>query len=279
MINVPVYYKEPITLGAWRRRFNLQLPESWNEATPKFWLAFATWLIDTPSGEKLDALYKFLYDALPLPNRILKTINRAQANDIISALPFLKQTVSVSNVALAKIKVGPQIWSFGEQQLHNMTVGQFIACEHFYKKYTESKEIKYLDEIVAILYRPIADDGLPPLFSQREVINRVPLVAKDVSLSVKRAVFLNFVGMLNYLSTHPYLAILFPKQKDEMTLSSITQQNQAPADWAKIIWQISGEKISEVDVVEAAPTFYFMKRLADKMRDDREQRRKNKSKI
>lgn len=249
------------------------LPSSWDEATAQFWLAFSRWMLDTTTEMKKDAQFNFLYDALPFPPQVLKKINRAVGGDIIKAMPFLFEKIVSSKVAIPEIKVGEDRWYFGDDQLHSMTVWQFISCERLYKMYCDKKEEQYLNQMVAILYRKIGSDGLIPVFAEREVVLRVPQVVKHVPLDEKRTVLLNFIAMMNYLSVHPDLRILFPKQSTETTMDMLTQDSSSANDWSKIILEMSGPQLGTVSEVESLPTFYFMKTLADRTKQLKRKRK------
>jgi hypothetical protein len=274
MLPIEIYYREPLTFRLWKRKFAAQLPQSWNEAGASFWIAFSRYLLDAKVDNKRNAVYEFMHDCLPFPKRILKSLNKAIANDIIAALPFLSEKINSHKVAVPEIKITKtELWFFGEEQFHSMTVAQFVLCERIQRIYASTKNVDLLNEMVATLYRAKGSDQLVPEFNARENQLRIPLVAKHVDESVKKAVLLNFIAMMNYLQEHPKLKTLFPKKDDTMTLASLTQPTKA-SEWSKLIHQMSGPQLGTANEVEKLPTFYFLNRLAERAKEAKQ----NKSK-
>lgn len=270
MISVQAYYREWWTFRIWRRKFSAEIPDNWDQVNPKFCLAYAKWLVD---GQK-DAFFGFLRDMLPFAKRVVNSINRDQGNDFIKPLADMLKRPKTGRVMLPVIAIGNRLqWHGPKDYLYNITVAEFYMLYHAKSNYNIAKDKKYLNEMVAIIYRQVGADGLREKFNSELVDFRVSCVAQSsLSLTTKKTVLLNFIALMNWFEDHKDLKVLFEKEEESILNQGIKTQS---VNWPKIIFSMSGPRLGTVGDVEALPTLYFLKRLAEEIKSSKKNK-KNK---
>lgn len=98
-------------------------------------------------------------------------------------------------------------------RMHNTLFEQFLTAENYYIAFSETKEIKYLNMLVASLY------SLPfQRFNSKKIVKRSKWFSL-VSLAVKYTVFLWYTGFRTYISNEcPDLFSVAPKTKKKSKL-------------------------------------------------------------
>lgn len=100
----------------------------------------------------------------------------------------------------------------------NMTAEQFIDANQAYEAFEESRDLAYLDLLTAILY-------CNPYTSEKA--RALTELIQAVSIELKNAVLLNFLGILNYLFRETQYSVLFSqsgsknKKKNRLGISAI----------------------------------------------------------
>ncbi len=100
----------------------------------------------------------------------------------------------------------------------NMTAEQFIDANQAYEAFEESRDLAYLDLLTAILY-------CNPYTSEKA--RALTELIQSISIELKNAVLLNFLGILNYLFRETQYSVLFSqsgsknKKKNRLGISAI----------------------------------------------------------
>ena len=189
-------------------------PSGWNELTRKQVL-FVSRLFQgqlTMVDFKLRALLSFLQ----VGPKVLNRIHPEDAYILCETLDFLFSEVSLTRNLLPVIRTGRRKYLGPSDAMMNCTFGEFTMANSLLDAFAKTKEQKYLDEMVAVLYRPrkwfwsirksFTDNQDPrQRFASRSLKSRCKKMT-TVDYSIKYSVFLFFSGVLNSLpALYPYV--------------------------------------------------------------------------
>lgn len=189
-------------------------PSDWNELSKKQVL-FVSRLFQgqlTMVDFKLRALFDFL-SARP---KVIKQIHPEDAYFLCETLDFLFKEVTLTKNRLPSIRTGRRKYLGPSDAMMNCTFGEFTMANSLLDTFSKTKEQKYLDEMLAVLYRPrkwfwsvrksFTDNQDPrKKFVNRTMKKRTRTMSK-VDFQVKYSVFLFFSGVLNSLPVlYPYV--------------------------------------------------------------------------
>ena len=190
------------------------MPSKWNELTRKQVL-FVSRLFQgqlTMVDFKLRALLSFLQ----VGPKVLNRIHPEDAYILCETLDFLFSEISLTRNLLPVIRTGRRKYLGPSDSMMNSTFGEFTMANSLLDAFAKTKEQKYLDEMVAVLYRPrkwfwlirkaFTDNQDPrQRFASRSLKPRCARMAA-VDYSIKYSVFLFFSGVLNSLpALYPYV--------------------------------------------------------------------------
>ena len=189
-------------------------PSDWNELTKKQVL-FVSRLFQgqlTMVDFKLRALFDFL-SARP---KVTKLIHPEDAYFLCETLDFLFNEVSLTRNNLPAIRKGRRKYIGPSDAMMNCTFGEFTMANSLLDSFSKTREQTYLNEMVAVLYRPkkwfwfirkaFTDNQDPrKKFVNRSLKKRCTRIA-SVDYDIKYSVFLFFSGVLNSLpDLYPYV--------------------------------------------------------------------------
>jgi hypothetical protein len=190
------------------------LPSEWNELT-KDQVIFVSRLFMAQLSVvefKLRALFKFL----ALGRKMMKRIDPEDAHYLMVNLSFLLDEVSLTKNLQPILKAGSHRYYGPADGLTNCTFGEFTRVNSLLDTFSLSKDQKYLDEMMAVLYRPkrrfwfvrkaFTDNQDPRRrFAIRTLVRRTRKL-KKLAYPVKYSVFLFLSGVLNSLpGKFPYV--------------------------------------------------------------------------
>jgi hypothetical protein len=148
--------------------------------------------------------------------RIQIAVNGLDAYFLCESLDFLFKEVSLTRNPLPVIRTGCRKFVGPSDAMMNCTFGEFTMANSLLDSFSKTKEQKYLDEMVAVLYRPkkwfwfirkTCTDNQDPRkkFVNRSLKKRGTGIAA-LDYNVKYSVFLFFSGVLNSLPVlYPYV--------------------------------------------------------------------------
>jgi hypothetical protein len=190
------------------------MPSTWNELTRKQVL-FVSRLFQgqlTMADFKLRALFDFL----SVRQKVIKRIHPEDVYFLCDTLEFLFSEVSLTRNLLPVFRTGRRKYTGPSDAMMNCTFGEFTMVNSLLDAFTKTKEQKYLNEMVAVLYRPrkwfwfirrsFTDNQDPrKKFVNRSLKSRCKRMA-TVDYSIKYSVLLFFSGVLNSLPVlYPYV--------------------------------------------------------------------------
>lgn len=124
----------------------------------------------------------------------------------------------------------------------DITAEQFIDANQAYESFEENRDVDYLDLLIAILYcAPYSSEKAKALAEQ----------IKSVSMELKNAILMNYIGTLNYLFRETRYSILFsgsgPKAK-----------NKNPLGMAAVLFSMSEKGYGSLHEVSGLNLFTFL---------------------
>jgi len=218
------------------------LPSTWNELTREQLLYVSA--LFASNLNLIEFRVKALLEFLSVKRKVLKRIVPEDAYTLCESLDFLNKEVSLTRNLLPVIKAGLRKYLGPADAMVYCTFGEFtLACSAL-DDFQKTGEEKYLDQLVAILYRPqklclsirkyFTDNQDPRVkFMNRTLKKRAGKLGR-VDHCVKYSAYLFFTGVLNSLpSLYPYVY----RQKDEID----SQDN----GWASLIISLADGKTDD----------------------------------
>jgi hypothetical protein len=190
------------------------LPSEWNELSRKQ-LLFVSKLFSAKLT-LVEFRVKALFEFLSIKRKNFKRIAPEDAFTLCESLDFLNKEVNLTRNLIPFIKAGLNKYFGPADAMVYCTFGEFtLACSAL-DEFQKTGEEKFLDQLVAILYRPqkffwsirkyFTDNQDPRLkFMNRTLKKRVRKIEK-VDPCVKYSIYLFFNGVLNSLpGLYPYV--------------------------------------------------------------------------
>ena len=190
------------------------MPSEWNELTRKQVLVVSRLF----QGQLtiVDFRLRVLVDFLSLRPKVIKRIHPEDAYFLCESLDFLFKEVTLTKNLLPLLRTGRRKYFGPADAMMNSTFGEFTMANSLLYSYSKTREQKYLDEMVAVLYRPkkwfwfirkaFTDNQDPrKKFVNRTLKKRCRRIAR-LNYEIKYSVFLFFSGILNSLpQLYPYV--------------------------------------------------------------------------
>ena len=189
-------------------------PSDWNELTKKQVL-FVSRLFQGQLT-MVDFKLRALFDFLSAKQKVTKRIHPEDAYFLCESFEFLFKEVSLTRNLLPVIKTGWRKCIGPSDAMMNCTFGEFTMANSLLDSFSTTREQKYLDEMVAVLYRPrkwfwfirkgFTDNQDPrQRFASRSLKSRCKRM-DTMDYSIKYSVFLFFSGVLNSLpALYPFV--------------------------------------------------------------------------
>jgi len=189
-------------------------PSDWNELTKKQVL-FVSRLFQGQLT-MVDFKFRALFDFLSISPKVKKRIHPEDAYFLCESLDFLFKDVSLTRNLLPVIRTGWRNCIGPSDAMTNCTFGEFTMANSLLDSFSKTREQKYLNEMVTVLYRPrkwfwfirkaFTDNQDPrKKFVNRSLKKRYTRIAA-LDYNVKYSVFLFFSGVLNSLPMlYPYV--------------------------------------------------------------------------
>ena len=218
------------------------MPSDWNELTRKQVL-FISRLFQEQLA-MMDFKLRVLLKFLSLKQKVIKRIHHDDAYFLCESFDFLFKEVSLTKNLLPVLRTGRRKYFGPEDAMMNCTFGEFTMANSLLDSFSKTKEQNYLDEMVAVFYRPrkwfwfirksFTDNQDPrKKFVNRSLKKRCQKIFR-LDYEIKYSVFLFFSGVLNSLP------VLYPY---------VYQQNEdagsADNGWASLIISLADGKTDD----------------------------------
>ena len=238
---------------------NKLTPSTWNELTPRQLIYVASqwqgWKhielskqkgIATAKQRAIDfsriALLQQLLDINPFnifspTRRAFNNVAPEQMVDLLKTTDFIfaENTLTENKFHKSGKLYGPR------SELKYMRIGEFAYTETAFLRYHNTGKAEHLNNLCAILYRPIAKGAqfgdVREAFNPQSIENRIPTIS-GWSEAQKQAVLLFYIGCRTKI-TRTYQKVFEGKAKGKES-----------ANWATIIIELAGNKFGTVNEVE-----------------------------
>ena len=189
-------------------------PSDWNELTKKQ-VIFVSRLFQGQLS-MVDFKLRALFDFLSVRPKVIKRIHPEDAYFLCESLDFLFNEVSLTRNLLPAVRTGWRKYLGPSDAMMNCTFGEFTIANSLLDSFTKTREQKYLDEMVAVLYRPrkwfwsFRKSFTDNQDSRKKLVNRTlkkrARTMVKVDYHLKFSVYLFFSGVLNSLPVlYPYV--------------------------------------------------------------------------
>jgi hypothetical protein len=228
-------------LGRYRRR----LATNWNELTGAQLLAVVA-VRQRPFAQPTqlaDALLEILLD-LPAPAFArLNVVQRVELRPLTrflatTAPPLTAQLLPCLTLPFLRFIEQPRHFYGPREAFRNLRFDEFIFADTFYLRYLQTKQDKWLDQLVATLYRPERRPYRPKAVNyagdRREDFNEHLLPARAEQLAklpahLKQAVLLYYQGCRRLL-----------EQRYEYVFTADTSQKATTSGWQDVLHELAG---------------------------------------
>ncbi|MDD4554026.1 MAG: hypothetical protein PHP04_07495 [Bacteroidales bacterium] len=218
------------------------LPSTWNELTREQ-LLYVSGLF-TSKLPLIEFRMKALFEFLSVKRKLLKRVAPEDAYVLCESLDFLNKEVTLTRNLLPVLKTGLKKYYGPTDAMVYCTFGEFtLACSAL-DDYQKTGEEQYLDQLVAILYRPqkfcwsigkyFTDIQDPRAKFMNRTLKRRVGKLRSIDHCEKYSVYLFFNGVLNSLpALYPYVY----SQKDET--------DSQDTGWASLIISLADGKTDD----------------------------------
>jgi len=234
-------------------RHRRQLATTWNELTGAQLLAVVA-LRQQPPAPPADALLAILLD---LPRRAFARLTVVQRVELRPRTRFLATTAPALTAQLLPCLTLPRLWFEQAQHFHgpreafrNLRFDEFIFADTYYLRYLQTQQASWLDQLVAVLYRPERAGYDPQAVTyagdRREDFNEhlVPARATQLArlpLATKLAVLLYYQACRRLL-----------EQRYAYVFSDDNSQKASTNGWQEVLHELAGGVVHLEDTAHQA---------------------------
>lgn len=236
-------------------------PENWNECTLRQ-LQFISQVIFSADPNRVkQSREEILVFFLDLKWKVLRNMNQAQLDGLQPAIDFLFKDIALTKNPLPVIQTGRH-WLHGPtDELKSITAGEFAFADRFLFAYMKTKEQRFLDLLVATLYRK--KNGL---FDEEKIEELLPVIAR-LDNRYKLPILCFYLGSRRHITqSHP---AVFPKGG---------KSKPPKAGWLGLFYDMAGPKTGTYGEV-AGMKFSVLLSLLEKMQEDADKEKRRLSKM
>lgn len=186
-------------------------PSSWEEITPKqlrIWAKIC--LLKAKVNEVLKAA-SFLF--FGIKQKHFEVLSHDQHDQIHQKIKFLLKN-NCNNWVITRFRFLFTSYYGPANKLSNLTVNEYRLTELYYQMYIKSKDAKYLDNLIATLYRPKRkgkmSDDIREDCTDFDVAKRSKKF-KWLRGAFKYAILFNYEGCRYFIQEHPKYKKIFKK--------------------------------------------------------------------
>jgi hypothetical protein len=267
--------------------------ESWAEMTVQQFLP-AVRAIYLTSKSKPEARYQIPLLCSNIQKQDYLRFNQLQAAQLVAAFDFLLEYKDlpskwlVPKLEISKYKPNTKYNILPKTTLHgpadklkNLVFEEFIFAESMFDAYQKKQEQTYLDQFIAILYRPKGRDknltgDIREPFNKHSVDNRALSIA-HIPPADKQAILLNYIGC----------KALLPKLYKDLFSETdpLSDQQKQSFSWLDVAYRLSEHRPTELQTLKGQNLHEVLASLNLKVRDNKalkaemeDMRRKNSRK-
>jgi hypothetical protein len=253
---------------------NIQMPTSWNQLTAKQLLFISKLFIrGLTEAEflslaviKLTGLRVVDKESDPLQHVFKKdgkkfTMNVYQFHTFCNEARFLLEEPEFDKQLFPMIRIGLRRYYGPADRLMNMTFGEWLQTDIFFRHYQRTKERKFLEMAVACMYRTRDRkkirskhyDGDPRVTFNEYLVEKQAIKFRRVPMAKLKAISVFFSGSMKKLKN------MYPLTLDGV--SSSAQESNLMKDTLAIIDQLNNEDVTKNSDVQRTRLYEVLTRL------------------
>ena len=236
---------------------DITVPQNWNELTPWQLSRIALAIFQPYKNKKLQqyALLYYLFIKKPTLKNLLKTsllFSKVPPSTLKAYTTFLIETGDLTIFINIKGLSAPQ------PRMTDITINEFSFADTCYYNWSQKKDPKDIDRLVAVLYRKKTKGKRPP-FSKDQLSNYARQTAK-LSLGEKFAILIAYQGSRELIiKTHKYVFVKGSEKKGYEPFSKIVS-NMA---------RTNPQPFGNLYKTQKANVYDFMKMLDEQLQEQR----------
>ncbi len=234
-------------------------PSSWEEITPKQLRIWAKVCL-LRAGVN-DAFKAITYIFFGIKADLFEQLDDAQHDQIHSKISFLKKNQCYFWI-IPSFKFWFKKYYGPANRLSNLKVKEFRVTELYYQLFIKQKNPKYLDYLIATLYRPkrsgVIDNDIRVDYNEYQTIKRAKFF-KWLPASLKYAILFNYEGCRFYIQDHPKFRKLYKKVEGG--------KKEALFDYDVMIQGIAGGIFGTYQETAETNLYTFLERVVKQIED------------
>ncbi len=223
MKKIEFKYKRLIQLV---RTVEVDVPENWGELNESQFKAVTEQMFGKLKPEE------FFCRFFSIDKPILNRLDGLQIFKLSELIQFISDTTLPCNIWILK-KIGP--FNAPSPNLGKVSLQQWMTADTYFNRYISSDKEELLNYAIAAIY---LRKGISFFGKKKVNLSKEAIFVSKHDLMIRKAVFLNFVLIKNWLSSsYPFL---FP-------LSEKKESSSKGTDWLEIFDKLVGENLTQID--------------------------------
>jgi hypothetical protein len=235
-------FKRSIFKGYAPIEYQRKAPEKWDELTEKDILAIsrANFMLGDKEVKKIYLACHFLN----LPFFIFKKMSLSDVNHVYEHINTLLDENTLAKTLVKEFHIRGADFIGPADYGANICFLEFIKADSYYGQFTKSKNLDFLNLLVATLYRPLRDDldeehiafngDMRTPFNEFHIKERAKKM-KRVQLAHRYAILLQYAGLRQWIQNK------YPE--------TFRERKSSKFGWSGVIVSLAGEKFGDDDAV------------------------------
>lgn len=249
--------------------FEFYVAESWEELTPQQYAHILQLLTYQKADEfTLQAsLLSLLCGHKNFP--VIAALEEEDLQALIPLIEFIKESRPQPKNKFPTLKINGKTYHAPNDDLSNISFGEWCFAYQFYQLYYEFGDINYLNQLVATIYRlpdPTQTDENPDFNGDIRLKFNENLIAKiakgvaDIEAHIKHAILVWFsAALLEVMDARR--KVFPPVEKKVQTNQEETPEN--PTNWLTIFRELLGPKWGTTDQLKHTNALFVLDGLED----------------
>jgi len=256
-------------------------PATWDELTEKqfLYVVRAKTLVKDITKQAL-ILGQLLFD---IPARYIREATHLQKLTIAGTMNYIyEEQVAIRKWFFKLLLVNFKKYYGPADELDNLTFGELMFADENFRRYQKTKDIRYIDQLIAILYRrrgtkehfSLTGDVREPF--NKAHIERNAKLFKYLKDEIKQAILINYIGCRSIMA-EPFGFVFQKIDEDDETDKPATN-----GSWLDVAIQLARKEQALGNLLELEnQNAYLVLKVLDKVIEEHEEmeRQMNSTKI
>jgi hypothetical protein len=238
-------------------------PSVWNELNPDQLKSYAKLLLRKESQKDIVKLLLCIVFRIPF-NQFLK-LKEFQITQLSPLVEFLQNGQNhLDKWIIPTLEIKHKNLFGPVNKLANITIREFRYLELYYNAWKNSKDDKYINQLISCMYRPastaVVDIDIRLPLSEIELNKRAVFIDKELPQHTKHAILLNYEGCRNFIF-NKYSQWVFKKTDIE----SNQPASKKLYDYDEMIQAVAGSKFGNYKETSDSLIFPFFDHLSNQI--------------